>query len=186
MAPKLVIVSGPSGAGKSSVLRTLLQRCALPLQLSVSATTRPPRPGEVDGVDYYFLSSEEFQRNREAGDFLECKEVFGVGYWYGTPKGQVTTGLEAGKWVILEIDVEGAAAVVAQVPEAVTIFVHPGSTEELERRLRYRGTESEEKIKRRLEVAAKEMAALARYQYEVINDQLEQAADAICQILSER
>ncbi|MCA9174418.1 MAG: guanylate kinase [Planctomycetales bacterium] len=184
LAPQLVIISGPSGAGKSTVLRTLLGRCPLPLQLSVSATTRAPRPGEQDGVDYFFLTPEEFGRRREQGQFLECKEVYGRGHWYGTLASQVATGLEAGKWVILEIDVEGAKAVIEQRPEAITIFVHPGSMTELERRLRDRGTETEESIRRRLEVAACEMAAKGLYRHEVINHELEQAADQICRILS--
>ena len=109
-----------------------------------------------------------------------------MGYWYGTLKEQVASGLSTGKWVVLEIDVQGAAAVVEQLPDAITIFLHPGSEAELERRLRSRGTETEEKIKRRLEVAANEMASLSKYQHEVINDQLERAADAICQILNDQ
>lgn len=182
---RLVIVSGPSGAGKSSVLKALLDRCALPLMMSVSATTRAPRPNEVDGVDYFFLSPEEFQSRQNAGEFLESKEVFGRGHWYGTLRDPVTTGLNAGKWVVLEIDVEGARTVVEQTPDAVTIFLHPGSTEELERRLRDRGTDSERAIQRRLEVAASEMQAISTYRHEVINDTIEQAADEICRLLSD-
>ena len=106
-AGKLVILSGPSGAGKSTVVRELLATCPLPLELSVSATTRLPRAGERDGVDYHFLSREEFALRRERGEFLECKEVFGRGDWYGTLAAPVTAGLRAGKWVLLEIDVEG-------------------------------------------------------------------------------
>ena len=184
LQPKLVIISGPSGAGKSSVLKKLQERCSLPLVMSVSATTRQPRPGEEHGRDYFFLEADEFQRRRAAGDFLECKEVFGVGHWYGTLREQVTTGLNDGKWVILEIDVEGAAAVVEQIPAAVTIFIHPGSMEELERRLRDRGTEEEATIQRRLQVASREMAARDRYRHQVVNHQLEQAADEICGILN--
>jgi len=150
---KLVIVSGPSGAGKSTVVKELFAACDLPLVMSVSATTRPPRPGETDGVHYHFLTQEEFDHRRESGQMLECFEVFGRGYWYGTPKEEVTTSLAAGKWVLLEIDVEGAQAVVQQYPQAVTVFLRPPTTEELEHRLRGRGTESEETIARRLEVA---------------------------------
>src|SRR5687767_7450301 len=105
---KLAIISGPSGAGKSTVVKQLLATCPLPLELSVSATTRDPRPGEQAGIDYHFLTREEFARRRAAGEFLECKEVFGRGDWYGTLHNVVTAGLAAGKWVILEIDVEGA------------------------------------------------------------------------------
>lgn len=180
---KLVVISGPSGAGKSTVVRQLLAECGLPLELSVSATTRPPRAGEQDGVDYFFLSKEEFARRREAGEFLEWKEVFGRGDFYGTLRSVATSGLCEGKWVILEIDVEGALSVLQQHPEAITVFLHPGSVTELERRLRQRNTESEQSIERRLEVARREMAVVDRYQYEVINDRVERAVQEICDIL---
>jgi len=180
---KLVIISGPSGAGKSTVVRQLLERCSLPLKLSVSATTRPPRPGERDGVDYHFLSHREFARRREAGEFLECKEVFGRGDWYGTLRRETATGLAAGKWVILEIDVEGALDVMAECPEVITIFLHPGSAEELERRLRARGTEREETIRWRLAAARREMTFLGRYRHEAINDDIDRVTREICDLL---
>lgn len=180
---KLVIVSGPSGAGKSTVLERLIDECDLPLVMSVSATTRAPRAGEKDGVNYYFLSQEEFARRRKAGDFLECMEVFGRGDWYGTPAGEVSTGLEAGKWVILEIDVDGALSVLQTYPDAITIFLHPGSIEELERRLRDRGTESEASLRRRLEVAERELTFIERYRHEVVNDDVSTAVERICEIL---
>lgn len=180
---KLIVISGPSGAGKSTVVQQLLGDCPLPLSLSVSATTRPARPGEVHGRDYWFLSSEEFAVRKENGDFLECKEVFGRGYWYGTLAGTVSTGLNAGKWVILEIDVQGAASVLERYPDAITIFIHPGSIEELERRLRHRGTESEESIARRLEVASEELAMMHRYRHEVINREIAQAVKDLCGLL---
>jgi guanylate kinase len=180
---QLVIISGPSGAGKSTVVRELLARCPLPLELSVSATTRPPRPGEQDHVAYHFLSHAEFARRRGAGEFLECKEVFGRGHWYGTLRSEVTTGLAAGKWIILEIDVEGALAVLEQYPEAITIFLHPGSEAELESRLRHRGTESEESLQRRLEVARRELTYRPSYRHEVINDRVERAVQELCRIL---
>jgi guanylate kinase len=182
-AGRLVIISGPSGAGKSTVVKQLFAACPLPLTLSVSATTRVPRPGERDGVDYFFLSREDFDRRRAAGEFLECKEVFGRGDWYGTLKTVVAAGLAEGKWVILEIDVEGAMAVVAQCPDTITIFLHPGSQEELEKRLRHRGTESESSIQRRLEVARRELTYIRRYRHEVINDTVPRAVAQICQIL---
>ncbi|MCH5375191.1 MAG: guanylate kinase, partial [Planctomycetes bacterium] len=172
---KLVIISGPSGAGKSTVLRRLLDGCPLPLQLSVSATTRGPRPGETEGRDYYFLTVEEFLRRRDQGDFLEWKEVFGRGDFYGTLRSETASGLSEGKWVILEIDVEGARAVLEQHPEAITIFLHSGSMAELEQRLRSRGTESEASIQRRLEVARREMAAMHRYRYQVVNGTVDRA-----------
>src|SRR5262245_23272912 len=137
---RLVVISGPSGAGKSTVVRELLTSCPLPLAMSVSATTRAPRRGEHEGEDYFFLTPEQFAMRRAAGDFLECKNY--AGNWYGTLQSQVTAGLAEGKWVILEIDVEGTMAVLDKHPDALTIFVHSGSVEELERRLRLRNTES--------------------------------------------
>jgi guanylate kinase len=180
---KLVILSGPSGAGKSTVVQQLLAVSPVPLRLSVSATTRPPRPGERNGEHYHFLSAEEFARRRERGEFLECKEVFGQGDWYGTLRSEIATGHRQGKWVLLEIDVEGAMSVLDQVPQALTIFLHPGSPEELERRLRSRGTESDASIQRRLEVARQEMECVGSYRYEVINDTVDRAVDEICGIL---
>jgi guanylate kinase len=182
-AGKLIILSGPSGAGKSTVVRHLLTDCSLPLSLSVSATTRPPRLGEVDGRDYHFVTHQQFCRMREAGEFLECKEVFGRGDWYGTIAKEVDSGLTAGKWMILEIDVQGALAVMQLRSETVSFFVHPGSLEELASRLRRRGTDSEQAIKRRLEVAAEELQALSLYQYEIINREVEQTVAEICQLL---
>jgi guanylate kinase len=183
MPGKLIIISGPSGAGKSTVARRLLETCPAPLILSVSATTRPPRPGEKDGVDYHFLTSEEFAARRNRREMLECFEVFGRGYWYGTPREDVATSLAEGKWVVLEIDVDGAQTVLGEYPEAITIFVTPGSMEELERRLRGRGTESEETILRRLEVARREMDRATAYRHRVVNDEVERAANQICDLL---
>lgn len=182
----IVIISGPSGAGKSTVVRRLITECTLPLRLSVSATTRRPRPGEAHGRDYHFLTHEEFARRRDAGDFLEFKEVFGQGNWYGTLRDEVSSGLNAGQWVVLEIDVEGALAVLEHAPDAITVFLHPGSLAELERRLRQRGTETDESLARRLEVARREMKFLHRYQHEVINDSVDRAVQEICQILQNK
>ena len=109
---KVVIISGPSGAGKSTLVRRLLQTCSLPLELSISATTSPARPDELNGIAYHFLSAEEFEEKRLAGEFLEYKEVFGQGYWYGTLLANINHGLQLGKWVILEIDVAGAMSVI--------------------------------------------------------------------------
>lgn len=184
---RLVIISGPSGAGKSTVVRELLRTCELPLTLSVSATTRTPRPGEVHGREYFFLSDDEFARRRQAGDFLECKQVFNLGHWYGTLADQVATGLSAGKWVILEIDVHGAMVVLDDRRyDPVTVFVHPGGMDELERRLRNRGTETEAAITARLETAAAEMRLQSKYQYEIINDSVDAAVAEICQILQDQ
>lgn len=182
---KLIVISGPSGAGKTTLLAQLLER--LPqLKPSVSATTRSPRPGERDGVDYHFLSDEEFARRKAAGDFLECCEVFGRGYWYGTLRSEVSPSLAAGKSVVLEIDVHGTEAIVRSFPDAVTVFVRPGSPEELERRLRGRGTDSEQAISRRLAVARGELECADQYQYQVINDDVDRAVAEIYDILRSR
>ena len=180
---QLLIISGPSGAGKSTVLRILLDICPLPLDLSISATTRPPRPTEVDGVDYHFLTADEFDTKLSNGEFLEHKEVFGRGHYYGTLRETVTTGLNTGRYVILEIDVAGAMSGLDHIPNAITIFIHPGTQQELENRLRGRETDSEESIIRRLEVAKSEMGLMDRYQHIIVNEQPETAAETICQIL---
>ncbi len=180
----LVIISGPSGAGKSTIVRRLLAECDLPLELSVSATTRPPRQGEIDGKDYHFLSREQFLARREDQEFLEWKEVFGRGDYYGTLRSTVTAGINAGKWVVLEIDVEGAMTVVDSFQDAITIFLHPGSMAELERRLRERGTDSEDAIARRLEVARHEMTFKERYKFDVQNDTVDQAVADVCSVLN--
>jgi guanylate kinase len=182
-AARIVIISGPSGAGKSTVVRRLLAECPLPLQLSVSATTRAPRVGEQNGVHYHFLTREEFAARKARGEFLECKEVFGRGDWYGTLESHVQTGMAAGKWMVLEIDVEGAMTVLSRFPTAITLFVHSGSMDELERRLRERGSETEESLQRRLEVARKELKYLPSYKHEVVNDTIEHAVEKICQLL---
>ncbi len=181
---KLVVISGPSGAGKTTVLREVFQRASAPLVASISATTRRPRPGELDGVDYHFLAPNEFARRREAGEFLECCEVYGRGDWYGTLKGEVAPRLAAGKWVVLEIDVHGTLAVLEHYPDAVTIFLRPSSMAELERRLRERGTETEDALRRRLAVAAEELKSIDRYRYQVINDDVELAVAELCRILT--
>lgn len=182
-AGHLIIVSGPSGAGKSTVVRELLSRCKLPLEMSISATTRSPRVGETDGRDYHFVAHAEFHRMREAGQFLECKEVFGRGDWYGTLAQPVDAALASGKWMILEIDVQGALSVMEQRPETLSFFIHPGSMEALAERLRRRGTDDESAICRRLEVATEELAALPKYKYEIVNHSVEQSVTEICQTL---
>ena len=179
----LIIISGPSGSGKSTVVQRLMVDSGLPLVLSVSATTRPPRPGEENGRDYIFLTDDEFQAKRQAGEFLECKEVFGRGYWYGTLRNVVSAGLSEGKWVLLEIDVQGALAVLQGYPQAITIFVHAGSMAELEKRLRNRGTDSQDSIQRRLDVAAEELSLRHHYTHEVINDEIDTTVQQLCKLL---
>ena len=183
MSGKVVIISGPSGAGKSTLVKRLFEICPLPLALSVSATTRAPRPDEVDGISYHFLSHDEFERRRLNDDFLEYKEVFGQGQWYGTLEQSVSDGQASGQWVILEIDVAGALSVIDRIPDAITIFITPGSMEELENRLRNRQTDSEEAIIRRLDVAIEEMSKSYIYQYKVENNDLTVATEQVSQIL---
>ena len=183
---QLVILSGPSGAGKSTVLKEVLERMGNRLDLSVSATTRPPRPEEVDGRDYHFLSPEEFARRQASHDFLECMEVYGRGHWYGTLLEEVRSGLATGKWVVLEIDVAGARQALQHYPDAVTVFIRTASVAELERRLRGRGTEQEEAIRRRLEVARRELQQSHLYDFQVINETVSQAVDEVCDILTSR
>ena len=180
---KLVVVSGPSGVGKSTVVKQVIDRLGGRLVPSVSATTRSPRPGEKEGEDYYFLTPEQFSQRRNAGDFLESAEVFGRGHWYGTLWSAVRPSLEAGKWVLLEVDVAGAEEVVRQFEDAITIFLQPATIEELERRLRSRATETEEAIGRRLEVARHEMNQADRFTYQVVNDTVSQAVEEIVNIL---
>ena len=180
---KLVIISGPSGVGKSTIVKQLLEQCELPLELSISATTRPPRADDQPGVNYHFMTAEEFRERVVNEEFLEYVEVFGRGYWYGTLKEQVSTGLNRGKWIILEIDIAGAAKVLQTHPEALTIFIHPGNLSELQRRLEKRGTETPESLARRLEVAQQELSAASNYQNIVTNNTVDQAVTSICQLL---
>jgi guanylate kinase len=180
---KLVIISGPSGAGKSTVVDLLLKNSTLPLKLSVSATTRPSRKDEIDGESYHFLDAASFERLRDQDAFLEYKDVFSSGYWYGTLRETVTTGLNQGLWVILEIDIQGAFSVLDSIPDATTIFIHAGSIEELERRLKNRGTDSVESIDRRLQVARDEMSFSERYLHQITNSDPMQAMSDICYIL---
>ena len=175
---KLVIFSAPSGSGKTTLVRHLLN--AVPqLAFSISATSRMPRGAEVHGVDYYFLSAEEFARRAAAGDFLEWEEVY-PGTSYGTLRTEVQRLWDAGKDVIFDIDVVGGANLKAQFgPRALAVYVDLPSREELERRLRGRGTDSEEKIRERLAKADEERTYAPRFDVVLINDTLEQAkADA--------
>lgn len=164
--PLLVVISGPSGVGKDAALIEL-KKLGLPWHFVVTATTRPPRPGEQDGVDYLFLDADTFHKMRERDQFLECAEVYGR--WYGVPRSQVRGGFNAGKDVVLKIDVQGAETVRQLAPEALFIFLVPGSFEELARRLSRRKTETPEEADQRLQVAREELSQVSRYDYRVIN-----------------
>ena len=177
---KTFIISGPSGVGKSTVLRTLFEGRD-DLYFSVSATTRAPRPTETPDVDYRFIEAETFRQWIGAGEFLEYAEY--VGNFYGTPKRYVDEAMEAGKDVILDIEVQGAAQVHELRPEVVRIFVAPPSWEELERRLKARGTDSPEKIQERLLRAKVELESADSYDYFVINDTVESAVKELRAIM---
>jgi guanylate kinase len=187
---RFVVLSGPSGVGKSTLVDRLVEAHSRPggavrLVKSISATTRPPRRGETDGTDYHFLTKDEFERRRLAGEFLECAEVHSNGNWYGTLKSEVRRARELGGWALLEIDVQGAMSVVRDYPQAVTIFVTAPSVEEFERRLRDRGTESEQAIQTRLATARRELEQAAAYRHRVVNDDLEAAVARVTEILLE-
>ena len=178
----LLVVSGPAGVGKGTVNAALMARHP-EIRMSVSATTRSPRPGEVDGVHYFFKTKEEFDRMIEEDAFLEYMHVFGMNY-YGTPKAFVDTEREKGNHVILEIDVNGAKRVKAACPDAVMVFIAPPSLKVLKERLVGRGTETQESIDVRTTTALKELEALPEYDYMVINDVVEEAVGEMEAILT--
>lgn len=180
---RVVVLSGPSGSGKSTVVERVIAESKVKLVEAISATTRPPRPGEVDGQDYYFLSPEKFEDYRQRGEFLECAEVFGRGYWYGTLKSELDRIQQEGAWAFLEIDVQGALNVMQMYPDAITIFLTTPSVEEFENRLRQRSTDSEESIQSRLKTAHEELKLADRYRYQVVNDTLDRAVNEVCEIL---
>jgi guanylate kinase len=172
---RLFVVSGPSGSGKSTLVRRLVARTDLRAQLSVSATTRPPRPGERHGADYYFLTREEFEAARERGEFLEWAEVFG--HLYGTPAAPVREALASGICEVLEIDVQGGLQVRERVPNAVLVFIDVPDLSELEARLRARGSDDDATIERRLAGARREIEQASRYDYRVLNADVDQAVE---------
>lgn len=177
---QIVVLSGPSGSGKSTIVRELLRQSPVKLTLSVSATTRAPRQGEVNGREYYFLSADEFRTRREQGEFLEFAEVHSSGNWYGTLKSEVDRARQEGAWALLEIDVQGAKSVLDQYPNAISIFL---TTSDFEQRLRGRGTEPEEIIQQRLATAKRELQSANMYRHQVLNDDLQSAVGAIIEIL---
>lgn len=176
---RLYVISGPSGAGKGTICKAVLQRTGL--DLSISMTTRNPRPGEVDGKDYFFVDVKQFEENIENGNLLEYANVYGN--YYGTPKDAVISRLERGRDVLLEIDVQGGLKIKEAMPEAIMIFILPPSLEILKQRLVGRQTDAPEVIERRLSEAINEIKLIGEYDYYVENDVLEDAIAAVNQIM---
>ena len=177
----LIVLSGPSGVGKGTVRKAIFERDDNEFQYSVSMTTRPMREGEVDGVDYYFRTKEEFEAMIEAGEMLEYAEY--VGNYYGTPLTYVNQTLDEGKDVFLEIEVQGAQQVKEKVPDGVFIFLTPPDLAELKARIVGRGTDSPEVIEKRMRVARQEIEMIALHDYAVVNDQVPKAVDRIKDII---
>jgi guanylate kinase len=174
------VITGPSGVGKGTLIRGLMDRVPQ-LALSVSATTRAPRPGEQDGVDYHFLQPEEFERRVQAGDFVEHADY--AGRRYGTLRSELDERVREGAPVVLEIEVQGARQVRAALPEAVQVFIAPPSLEALRARLTGRGTDDPEEVERRLRVAEQELAAQPEFRHVVVNDRLEDALEELTGIV---
>ncbi len=177
----LVIISGPSGVGKGTIRKALFEIPDNNFCYSVSMTTRKPRPGEIDGVDYFFVTKEQFEKRIQSNGFLEYAEF--VGEYYGTPIDFIETMMEKGKEVIVEIEVEGALQVREKNPEAVFIFIVPPSRKALIDRLKNRGTDSLETIKKRIDKAEREFHLAYKYDYIVVNDEVVNAADRIYAII---
>jgi guanylate kinase len=179
--PKVFVITGPSGVGKGTLIRRLLERVP-ELQLAVSATTRPPRPGERDGSDYYFLTPEEFERAVAKGDFVEHATY--SGNRYGTMRSELERRLREGVPVVLEIEVQGARQVRQAMPEAEAVFIAPPSREALRARLKQRGTDAPEQVDERLRTAELELEAQPEFEHVVVNDRLEEATDEVVEIVS--
>ena len=180
--PLLIVISGPSGVGKDSVLQCLKER-ELPLAFVVTATTRPPRPNEVDGVDYFFISEEEFQRMIDEDEFIEHALVYDD--YKGVPKEQIRKAMSSGMDVVMRVDVQGAATIRKMAPEALLIFLTTRSEEELIERLKARKTETPEKMKKRIETARQELKRINEFDYRVVNEDscLDVTVDTIIAIL---
>ena len=176
----LIVVSGPSGTGKGTVCSALLKKHP-EIAYSISATTRKPRTGEQDGVNYYFKEKAVFEEMIQKGELLEWAEVYGN--YYGTPLAPIREKLAQGKDILLEIDTQGALNVMEKFPEGVYIFILPPSLEELEKRIRGRATDAEESIKRRLESAVGEIKLAEKYQYAVVNESVDDTVDTVAGIL---
>jgi guanylate kinase len=178
---KLFVITGPSGVGKGTLIRGLRERVP-ELELSVSATTRQPRPGEEDGIDYHFLTQDEFERRAAAGDFVEHATY--SGNRYGTLRSELNRRLEAGVPVVLEIEVQGARQVRSTLPDAFQVFIAPPSVEALRARLVGRGTDEPAQVDERLRTAERELEAQPEFARVVVNDRLEQATDELAEIVA--
>ena len=179
---RVFVITGPSGVGKGTLIRGLMERLG-ELELSVSATTRAPRPGERDGVDYHFLTREEFDRKVQDGDFVEHADY--AGRSYGTLRSELEERVRAGAPVVLEIEVQGARQVRASVPDAVQVFIAPPSLQELRTRLIGRGTDDPEEVERRLRVAAQELEAQPEFAHVVVNDRLQDALEQLTAVVAD-
>ena len=177
----LIVISGPSGAGKGTICKALLEKND-DLYISVSATTRNPREGEIDGINYYFINRSEFMQRIESDDFLEYAEVYGN--YYGTPKSEVEAMLLSGKNVILEIDIQGALKVKENSKEGIFVFILPPSMEELKQRIIKRGSETTESLMTRFKSAYQEINYISKYNYAVVNDEVDEAVKKIEAILT--
>ena len=177
---RVFVITGPSGVGKGTLIRGLLERVP-ELELSVSATTRAPRPGEVNGVNYHFLTDPEFERHVEAGDFVEHADY--AGRRYGTLRHELERRLEAGVPLVLEIEVQGARQVRESMPEAVRVFIAPPSADALRARLTGRGTDDPDVVERRLGVAGDELEAQSEFSHVVVNDRLDDALDELVTVV---
>lgn len=176
----IVVVSSPSGTGRTTIIERVLREDSR-LRYSTSVTTRPQRPGEKEGKDYFFVSENEFKQRIERGEFVEWAEVHG--FMYATPRAPLVETVQQGGVIILDIDIQGAMQVKEKFPHCVTIFVAPPSLESLEQRLRNRGTDSEELIKRKLQDALREMAKIPEYDYLIVNEDLDTAVRQLEAIL---
>ena len=179
----LFVFSGPSGVGKGTLKAKLFEEFADRIAYSVSATTRGPREGEVDGKDYFFISRQEFERRVKNNEFLEHAEF--AGNCYGTPRASVEREMAAGRQVILEIEVQGALQVREKMPEAHLVFIEPPSLEELERRLRGRGTETDDVVDMRMRTALVELSQKMEYDYRLVNDDLDEATRQLVAYVNE-
>lgn len=179
--PKLIVISAPSGTGKTSVIKEVLKRNSDKLIFSVSATTRKKRSNEINGVDYYFLSEEEFKKKIENNEFIEWEQIYGD--YYGTPKSEIERAIKENKHILFELDVNGSLKLKKLFPEAHLIFIVPPSIEELENRLKKRNTETPDSFQKRIDRAKMELDMAKYFDYEVKNYELEKAIEEVNQII---